>query len=122
MRHRKSRRQIPSKKQSQWVHAKKRIFERYGLELNSDDRTELLIKIQKGHTQPIMNQSNRLVVHRVHYKKVMFLVYDKQRQSIVTALTKEMVDSQLSGEDCGWTNPSQMVEERPFGWEHHSIA
>ena len=79
-----------TKKQSEHIHAKKRIQERYGLSLNRHQLRELESLIQCGKGRFIEKQSNRVTVWEVSYQDChMRLVYDTMRHSLITALPKE---------------------------------
>lgn len=80
------------KKIKQRIHTKQRLEERYDLKLNRHDLKTLVSKIQRGDAKFLRRQSNRVTHWMVNYlgKKIL-LVYDKKRQSIITALTKNGV-------------------------------
>ena len=75
------------KKLSERVHAKRRLVERYGLELNRRELRELVSQIQEAKATHIETQSNRVSLWRVSHGTIeIVVVYDKKRGTIVTAL------------------------------------
>lgn len=91
-----------SKASAQYLHAKKRAAERYGLELNREIYGRLCQAIQDGKGQCMGKQSNRLSVWRIQVitgAEVPFkatecnVVYDKQRHTIVTFLPPGITDA-----------------------------
>lgn len=72
------------------MHAKRRALERYGITLNRHDMRALVELIQSGRTEFVEHQSHRVSVHRVPLGTQMArVVYDRQRQTIVTFLPPE---------------------------------
>lgn len=81
-----------SKKASESIHAKKRLKQRYGLELNSKQLREIVVMIMLNKSDGIEKQSNRVSKHKVRYMgKDIIVLYDKIRKNIITALTEDMV-------------------------------
>lgn len=79
-----------NKAQSQTDHFLRRMRERFCLHLNTGDVRNIIYMIQTGVSEMIDKQSNRVTVHRVTYKGETFSVaYDKQRDTLVTALMPE---------------------------------
>ena len=77
------------------AHARKRAEERFGLSLSSADTRFIIEMIQSGEARHIEKQSNRLSVFAVPYGiRTLFAVYDRQRKTVVTFLTEEMVKGQ----------------------------
>jgi hypothetical protein len=71
-------------------HAKRRAFERYGLELNKADYNACVKIIQDAQSEPILEQSNTRTWHKIKYKdKEALVVYDRKRHGIVTFLPKD---------------------------------
>lgn len=76
-----------SKKKAQHLHAKRRFIERYGLEVNRKDLRFMINQIQNGKAKLIERQSHRVSKWRVKFAdRNVYVVYDKMRKSIVTAL------------------------------------
>lgn len=74
-----------SKKQAQRIHAKRRLADRYGLELNRHAIRELTKKVSSDTF--LLKQSNRVTIHLLrHDGRLLLSVYDKSRQTIVTFL------------------------------------
>ena len=71
-------------------HAKKRLTERYGLELNHTDLREITRIIQESSGDfAIGRVSHSRTKHLINYKDMEILVvYDKNQKTIVTALPK----------------------------------
>lgn len=80
---------------SQRIHAKRRIKQRLGITLTTEDLENIIYNIQiKRDCYFIDKQSNRVTRFFVNYKNKNFIaVYDKIRKSIITILTEEMVNS-----------------------------
>lgn len=73
-------------------HTKQRAVERFGISLNKRKYQEIVGMIRGGQSQFVCAQSNRVSVHRLQYEgKEIGVVYDKQRKSIATLLTPEML-------------------------------
>lgn len=71
-------------------HAKKRVFERYGIELTNTDLDKMVKTIQSGDAEFIEGKTNTRVVHIVKYKKTEFRVlYSGTMKRIVTFLPLE---------------------------------
>lgn len=96
-----------SKASAQYLHAKKRAQERYGLELTKESYLALCRDIQEGRGTCLGKQSNRLsvwklqiVVHpevargpKMTIVTSANVVYDKQRHTIVTFLPPGITDA-----------------------------
>ena len=81
-----------SKAQSQSMHARRRANERLGIRLSDDDLRAIVAQVQSGQARFIEKQSRRISVFYTTFRDDgFFFVYDKQRQTIVTFLTKEMI-------------------------------
>src|SRR6266403_253936 len=79
-----------TKKDAQTRHAKRRAQERYGLQLNHEDINVIIRAIQSNNpklAQHVRTQSNRISHWKICWSgKVIQVVYDKLRKSIVTVL------------------------------------
>ena len=74
-----------NKTQSQRVHAKHRLLERFGMEINRHELAELVNQIKSNKSEHIETQSNRVSVHMVKFRgESLPVVYDKQRKNIVS--------------------------------------
>lgn len=72
------------------AHAKKRIAERYGVIMTSDDLKNVVSMIQAGECVHKERISHRLSKHEVTIRDKTFLVvYDRNRHCIVTFLPRE---------------------------------
>jgi len=72
------------------AHAKKRAEERYGLNLNHQDRAAIVNMIQTNEAEFVAKQSNNRTLWRVPYQdQSLNVVYDKARNSMCTVLPKE---------------------------------
>lgn len=83
---------MPNKKTPKILnaHAKQRAKERYGVDLNHDDRNKIVGMIQKNEAEFVGKQSNNRTLWRVSYQdKSLNVVYDKARNSMCTVLPKE---------------------------------
>lgn len=72
-----------SKKSCQYAHAKRRAYERYGLDYTRPVRNRLVNAIRDGHGTFLLRESHRLTHWMVEGYRV---VYDKQRKEIATFL------------------------------------
>lgn len=79
-----------SKRDAQKSHFRRRVFERYSLQINEGEYDFLVSRIRKNDKAVVTfltKQSNRLSVHLINYRNTEFVaVYDKLRKSLVTAL------------------------------------
>ena len=77
-----------SKKVSQRIHAKRRCWSRYGLELTSRQIKEIVRQVQEQDDAVfITRHSNTRTIWRVNYSgKRLIVVYDNKRQNIATFL------------------------------------
>jgi hypothetical protein len=88
------RRRRMSKDRSQAIHARRRSLERYGIDLSSRKQILIVGKIQRGESEMVERQSLRISVHEVELEdEKLRVVYDKNRQSIVTVLPKGCDDT-----------------------------
>jgi hypothetical protein len=75
------------KKQSERIHFKHRINERYGMEINRFDCREIIYKIQNGEYRFVARLSkNRRECIVEHAGRKIRLIYDKIRNELITAL------------------------------------
>ena len=75
------------KKLSERIHTKRRLQERYGLDLNRHELRKLVIQIQDATAEFLETQTNRISLWRVKHDEVSIdVVYDKKRGEIITAL------------------------------------
>lgn len=82
-----------SKKKTQQSHAKKRVFERYGMSLKDQEYRELCSLLKKGNGKTLAKQSRTRSIKYIKYKESDFyVIYDKLRHQIATFLTKEMAE------------------------------
>ena len=83
-----------AKIQAQREHAKKRFFQRYGVEYTKNVKQYMIKQIQKGgNADLILRQSHRVSLYYVRWKGQRFPVaYDKQRKEIITVLTDDMIN------------------------------
>lgn len=77
-----------SKRIGETIHFKRRALERLGIDLNRQERAEIIKIIQtSGGRTLVKSRSNRVSTHRVEYKNRVFkVVYDKLRHALVTIL------------------------------------
>ena len=82
-----------AKGNAQRGHFKRRIFERYGIQVNDGEYDYLVSRIRKNDKSVVsflMKQSNRISVHLVKYKESeIVIVYDKIRQTLCTCLPSD---------------------------------
>ncbi len=83
-----------SKASAQYLHAKKRASERYGITLTKDSYRVLCKMIQDGQGKCLGKQSNRLTVWKLQLAEFpVNVVYDKERHTIVTFLPPGITDA-----------------------------
>jgi hypothetical protein len=82
----------PPKKECQALHALKRLQERYNLVRGKKFLGQIVGEIKGGKSKFIYRQSNRVTIHKVILEREFFVVYDSDREAVVTFLTQEMVD------------------------------
>jgi hypothetical protein len=83
-----------SKQSAEYLHAKRRALERYGVRLDKDSYLKLCRAIQEGNGTFLGRQSHRLTVWRLNVPNgdgcvQIPVVYDKLRKRIVTCLPPE---------------------------------
>lgn len=80
------------KKYAQRVHAKNRLKERYGIEINRHDYIALCSMIQNNHGIFMVRQSrNRSIWVLRFQQKWLAVVYDKERKQIASFLPPEII-------------------------------
>ena len=76
-----------TKNKCQNMHFKQRVRERYGLEINSHDRFDMLRQVQSGRATFVDKQSLSRTIFIVNVKNTdIKVVYDKTRKTFRTAL------------------------------------
>ena len=76
-----------SKEACQIRHAKLRAAERYNINLSDSQYQHLCNIIRKNGSKIVYKQSNRVTIHQLEWDgKKMIVVYDKQRNTIVSFL------------------------------------
>ena len=82
---------------AQRAHAKRRLQERYGIELTAELRRELLSQIRSGEAKFLERQSRRLTIHVVKVGEDVEIpvVYDSVRGEIVTVLLQEWLEEEI---------------------------
>jgi hypothetical protein len=79
--------QVVTKAAAERRHARRRAFERYGLELNMRTRRGIVEAIRTGRSRPVRRGSNRTTVHDVDVAgTTVRVVYDSERGELVTFL------------------------------------
>jgi len=83
------------KEKDQAIHARKRFYERYGMELSKVQYRELCVLLQSGNDEyctTLYKQSCTRTVKSIEFMgETLYLVYDKLRHQIATFLTAEMI-------------------------------
>lgn len=81
---------MPSKKNAQRLHARRRAAERFGVHLTNEAEREILDKITSGKATFIRKESHRVSVFGVIFAgKETVVVYDRERKTIVTLMPRE---------------------------------
>ena len=77
-------------------HAKQRALERFDLVLSDEDIRDICFLIRKRRAEFIDRQSRRITRWKVFVKKIMVVVvYDSNRQTIITFLKEDMINNNL---------------------------
>lgn len=77
------------KTRAQFVHARRRCAERYGLNLTRKDVKNICDQIKSGRATHIQTQSHRVSLFDVGFKgDIIRVAYDSLRKSIATCLPK----------------------------------
>lgn len=99
------KRRKKSKKQKafgQRIHAKRRLYERYGFDVNKTEYEKICNKIKSNDGWYLKKLTNRLSLWLVLFKEeYLFTVYDKHRGQIATFLTLEMGQVKDVYAECG---------------------
>lgn len=83
---------MADKKKTLMKHFRKRLLERYGIQIRKDELEYLLSSIKKNGTQYIASQSNNKTLHKLNLRGVDFYaIYSKRHNMFVTVLTEDMV-------------------------------
>lgn len=76
-----------NKSDAQYLHAKKRAMERYGLDYTKEIEKRFVGKIHRGEAHYMGKQSNRVTYYIINHEEYGYaVVYDKLRKTIVTFL------------------------------------
>ena len=85
-----------TKAQSERVHFKRRLRERYGMHINRHEYRNIVNRVKSGMSSCILVQSNTRSVHRIPYKdREIIAVYDKQRGELITALPETLTAQEI---------------------------
>lgn len=80
-----------TKAEAQVIHAKRRAFERYGVQLNRKTYHAMVRMIQSGKALFIRRRSNRVSLFYLVYQERAFkVVHDSKRHRIVTFLNDNL--------------------------------
>ena len=75
----------------QRIHAKRRLYQRYGFEVNKNDYKAMCAMIQEGEGFNLKKLTNRVSLHLIQFNdEWLFPVYDHNLRQIATFLTLEM--------------------------------
>ena len=86
----------PNKSQCERIHAQKRAMERYGLEYKRIHLDLIRNGIRNQEVMLLFRITNRVSLRLWKYEdKDIYLLYDHNRQEVVTFLTKEMAEKML---------------------------
>lgn len=84
------------KEKSLYLHAKRRFAERYNLELTHGLHAEIVKQLKGSNTGG--KQTCRALIHRIKVSgRIVFVIYDRKRECLITALTKKMAGSTFNG-------------------------
>ena len=87
----------PKTKHDVEMHAKKRARQRAGVDLNHDDRRNIVKMIQSGEADFVAKQSNTRSLFKVDYEDTSLnVVYDKARHALRTVLPQSAWEFQGS--------------------------
>ena len=96
------------KQYNQMVHAKRRYEERFGKELTKEHYLSLVAKIQKGEATFLRRTSRRVTVWSIDDDGMeVIATYDKQRKTINTFMTPDMVKRRERKEHGEQKDPSE---------------
>lgn len=80
---------MPSKQKSEFLHARRRLKERFGIDLTRKLRRQIKDDIRRGRCQVLTRPSNRVTMYLVDVKGIsMRVAYDRQRKEIITVLPR----------------------------------
>src|SRR5271157_4892951 len=97
----------PKTKHDVEMHAKKRAEQRYGVELNHEDRLNVVKLIQSGEADFVAKQSNTRSLFKVDYEgSSLNVVYDKVRHALRTVLPQNAWEFQRQAEVTCSTTPT----------------
>ena len=89
------RQKRPEKRTCQKLHAYKRIKQRFGIEMRREEYDDLIRQINTSQTTGV-HETCRVSHHAVKVRgQEMVAVYDRQRNTITTFLTREMSEDRL---------------------------
>ena len=75
------------------IHLRRRLKERYGLEINERDIDLIEDYVRSGKTRIIRHESDGRTIHAININgRIVVVVYSKVYDSVVTALTKRPSD------------------------------
>lgn len=81
---------MPSKNKCQKTHFKRRLKQRYGLNIGKEGIKKIIDMIKNGNAEFVEKQSNRISIFNVEYEEEKIrVVYDKNRKNLVSALPCE---------------------------------
>jgi len=91
-----------SHKKNLRIHAKKRLYQRYGLKVNKQGYRRIKSRIGSDEGWFLKNMSKRLALYLIHYRGTyLFTVYDKNQLEIATFLTMDMSEIKKIYARCG---------------------
>lgn len=89
------RSQANAKKKRQIKHAKRRFKERFDIYIDESELQRLSKKIEAGEAKLVGKQSERVSIYEVRVNsRMVHVVYDKRRKTIVTALPPDWREEQ----------------------------
>ena len=79
-------------------HFKKRLLQRFGINIDKSDYKDLVRKIKKGQLKCMGRQSNRVTVFLCDISgKTLVVFYDTHRHELITAITEEQYHAGKDG-------------------------
>jgi hypothetical protein len=82
-----------NKSQTKQVHARKRARQRYHLKLTKTDYEEIVALVKQGKAETLERQSIRVSLKLLVWNdQELYFIYDNKRGTIVTFLSKDMID------------------------------
>lgn len=74
-------------------HFKKRMKQRYGISINSKESKNIIRLIKDDKCTLVMEDTNTRNIYEIEYKEdIIYVVYSKKSNVLVTALTKEQIE------------------------------